>query len=38
MKGTVEMGEYGETRWEAQRHTYDSSLSRGVNPKTEGKE
>jgi hypothetical protein len=38
MKGTVDMGEYGETQWEAQHHSYDSSVARGVNPKTEGKE
>jgi hypothetical protein len=26
-----------ETHWEAVRHSYDSSVARGVNPKTEGK-
>jgi L-seryl-tRNA(Ser) seleniumtransferase len=38
MKGTVEMGEYGETRWEAQRHSYDSPGPRGRERRTEGKE
>jgi L-seryl-tRNA(Ser) seleniumtransferase len=38
MKGAVDMGEYGETHWEAQRHSYDSPGPRGRERRTEGKD